>query len=115
MFSQPEGLVPKARVQLIQLNGVGTTELTDLNFTSVEFLPQPLPKLLRVLFVVPAVRHVLRCPPRILHVHQRRQALRHRRLKLLQGSHYKVSDKASFLERLLPMLAVRRLDLEFSV
>lgn len=86
------------------------------NFTSVEFLPQLLPKLLRVLFIVPAVlRRVLHCPSRIFRVRQRRQALRYRRLKWLQGSHYKVRDKASFLERLFSMLAARRLDLEFSV
>lgn len=87
----------------------------NFHFTSVELLPQPLPKLLRVLYIVPTVRRVLHCPSRIFRVHQRREAHRYRRPKWLQGPHYKVSDKASFLKCLFPKLAVRRLDLERAV
>lgn len=70
--------------------------------------------MLKFLRVLPAARALHR-PLRVLRVRQRREALRHRGFKRFQGSHYEVSDKAGFLERLLPILPVRRLDLEFPV
>lgn len=90
----------------------------NINFTStVKFLPQTLLKFLGIFpaIVHPLVLRTLHRPLRVLRVRQRREALRHRRLKWFQGPHYKVSDKASFLERLFPVLPVRRLDLEFAV
>lgn len=64
--------------------------------------------------VVPALRIPYR-PLRVFRVRQRREALRHRRLKWFQGSYYEVSDKASPMECLFPILPVRRLDLELPV
>jgi len=90
----------------------------NCNITSaVELLPETLLKFLRVLpAVIPsALRALHRHPMRVFRVHQRREALRHRRLERFQGSYYKVSDKASFLKCLFSILPVRRLDLEFPV
>jgi len=89
----------------------------NFNFTStVKFLPQTLLKFFGIFpTIVTLVLRTLHRPLRVFRVRQRREALRHRRLKWFQGPHYKVSDKASFLERLFPILPVRRLDLEFTV
>lgn len=86
-------------------------------FTStVEFLSQTLLEFLGIFpHIVHLVLHILYYSLRVFRVCERREAFRHRWLKWLQGSHDKVSDEASFLECLFPILPVRRLDLEFPI
>jgi len=86
-------------------------------FTSaIKFLSQTLLKFLGIFSnIVHLVLHILYYSLRAFRVRQRREAFRHRRLKWFQGSHDEVSDEASFLECLFPILPVRRLDLEFPI
>lgn len=85
-------------------------------FTStIKLLSQTLLEFLGIFSNIVLVLHILYYSLRVFRVRQRREAFRHRWLKWLQGSHDKVSDEASFLECLFPILPVRRLDLEFPI
>lgn len=89
--------------------------LRDSNFLTfaVEFLPQPLPELLRVLLVVvPSVSSVHRSP---VVLRERGEALGDSWFEGLQRADYKVCDDARLLECLFSVLAVRWLDLELAV
>lgn len=86
-------------------------------FTStVKFLPQTLLEFLGIFSdIVHLILHTVHYSLRVFRVHQGGEAFRHRWLKWLQGSYDEVSDEASFLECLFPILPVRRFDLELPI